>query len=127
LEKYKLCLKCEKNKIFPLDINKIDFNEDVELEIKTLYQNEEGIDGKRRNIENEMIRDGAIQIIGMGYGSTLDTDMYLVGICDDCLKSLQKSGLVLYYGSYIFYPKSAEMIEESKRLYLRRRNLDKLV
>jgi hypothetical protein len=121
------CLKCEKNKIFPLDINnEIDFNEDVELEIKTLYQNEE-INGRRKIIENEMIRDGAIQIIGMGYGSTLDTDMYLVGICDDCLKSLQKSGLVLYYGSYIFHPKSAEMIEESKRLYLRRRNLDKLV
>ena len=41
---------------------------------------------------------GIVQRISAGYGSLLDGDMYILAICDDCVKLKQ----LKYVGNYMF-------------------------
>lgn len=45
--------------------------------------------------------DGVITMISAGYGSKHDGDMYVFGICDDCIREKRDEHMV-YIGNYIF-------------------------
>ena len=45
---------------------------------------------------------GSVGRIDCGYGSSLDGDMFYIGICDDCLISKKEKEKVIYLGNYIF-------------------------
>jgi hypothetical protein len=125
------CLKCEKNKVHPRTSKGQKLATNLEEELDILYHvekvEEEGFTTKTRTVANGMTDDGDVSIISMGYGSNFDGDMYIIGICDDCIKSLRDSGLILFCGDYMFDHMSGERIDESKKLYIRRRNLDDLI
>lgn len=45
--------------------------------------------------------DGAVQVVTMGYGSRLDGDMYLLCICDRCIKRKYSAKKIRYKGDYL--------------------------
>ena len=45
-----------------------------------------------------MWSDGIVEKISAGYGSILDGNMYILAICDECVKSKQ----LKYVGNYMF-------------------------
>lgn len=121
------CLKCEKNNIHPRSDGGDRIASNVEEELDLLFFKSESPNGGTRTVQNGMTDNGDISIISMGYGSILDGDMYIIGVCDDCLKSLKENGLVIYYGNYMSLYMEKEEIEKSKKIYIRRRNLDDLI
>ena len=61
------------------------------------------LDGMPNDKEWEgMWDDGIVQKISAGFGSTLDGDMYVIAICDDCAKKKIEEGALLYVGNYMF-------------------------
>jgi len=46
--------------------------------------------------------DGTVGVVSMGYGSLLDGNMYLICVCDTCLKKKHKEGKIDLLGNYIF-------------------------
>ena len=49
--------------------------------------------------ENSMWDGGTVERIFMPYGSVLDGDIYVVGICDKCIE--KNKDKVIYMGDYI--------------------------
>lgn len=45
--------------------------------------------------------DGIAGRIEAGYGSTLDGNMYMIAICDDCARKAQTDGRLTYVDNYI--------------------------
>lgn len=43
---------------------------------------------------------GIVQKISAGYGSTLDGNVYLLAICDDCTKKKVEEGVLIYRGNF---------------------------
>lgn len=61
------------------------------------------LDGMPNDKEWEgMWNDGIVEKISAGYGSTLDGDMYVLAICDDCVRKKHNEGKLLYVGNYMF-------------------------
>jgi len=49
--------------------------------------------------ENSMWLDGIVGKVSAGYGSELDGDMYIIAICDDCIR--ENKDRVEYVGNYM--------------------------
>lgn len=111
------CICCKKDNVLPI--------------LHSIEETEEGMLWKKgnSNINNEMISNGIIHIIEAGYGSKYDCDKLIIAICDDCIKENLEDATLLYYDhTGAFYPDMIrEDIEKSKKVYRRRKNLDKLV
>jgi hypothetical protein len=45
--------------------------------------------------------DGTIDKIAANYGSELDGDMYVVALCDVCVRAKLKDGIIEYAGNYM--------------------------
>lgn len=48
-----------------------------------------------------MYLNGTVDRIAAGYGSCLDGDMYIVAICDECLKKLKEQNKIQFAGNYM--------------------------
>lgn len=44
--------------------------------------------------------EGIVTKISAGYGSCHDTDMFVIGICDECVTKKREDGTLLYVGNY---------------------------
>jgi hypothetical protein len=120
------CICCKKDKVKPNSRY-----EDLEEEYLLWKKETITVDGssKPSTINNAMIDDGIIHIIDAGFGSKHDGDRIILAICDDCIRENLEDATLLYFDNYMFYDNKFlnENIEESKRKYRRRKNLDKLV
>ena len=45
---------------------------------------------------------GIVEKINAGYGSVLDGNMYVIAICDECIKEKAKEGSATLVGNYMF-------------------------
>jgi hypothetical protein len=115
------CICCKENKVSP-------YEEDI-LWKKEIRLDASGSSIGTHNINNELVSDGIIQIIDAGYGSKHDTNQFIIAICDDCISENLNDGTILYYGNYMNYTNSNidKRIEDSKKIYKRRKNLDNLI
>lgn len=127
------CICCKRNNVLPMEIafpkNQADKNK---IEEDFLWKNEKvekASNGQPyyRTIENEMVNNGAIEIVNAGYGSTHDGDRILLAICDDCIKENLADGTLLYFSNYMTNIGVEGNVEKSKKIYQRRTRLDGLV
>jgi hypothetical protein len=118
------CICCDKNNVHP-DRNELSRNNKTESELLWL---DESVGDRKRTINNLMVTGGIIHIINAGYGSIHDGDMFILAICDECIKSKKSEASLLYYGNYMFndFVQDGD-VEKSKMLYNRRKNLDELL
>lgn len=124
------CICCKKNNVVPMEIetrgsnsNSVAKNSEEDL----LWKKEKSRD-QTFTINNEMVDGGIIHIIEAGYGSKHDGDQIIISICDDCIKENLEDATLLYFGDYMFPGEyTDELIEDSKKKYRRRKNLDGLV
>lgn len=65
--------------------------------------------------EEELWKNGTILKIQPGFGSILDTDTYLIGICDDCLEKARNNGNAIFLYDYI--SNSNEFDEKQRKKY----------
>ena len=128
------CICCKKNNVVPMEGLRgrgvVDAITDEKLtEEDMLWHKEKSKDGIYRNINNEMVDGGIIHIIEAGYGSKHDGDQIILAICDDCIKENLQDGTVLYFDNYMpgYRDLIEKDIENSKKIYRRRKNLDGLV
>ena len=49
---------------------------------------------KSEHPESGMWDGGVVEILPMPYGSRLDGDVYIFGLCDDCIEQKYKEGLI---------------------------------
>jgi hypothetical protein len=119
------CICCKKNNITPYD-PLMDGQLGTHKTEEELLWRDENRNGKNLTVDNEMINGGIIQIIHAGFGSLHDTDSFIIGICDSCIVENLSDGTLLLYksGDYVNPDKH---VEESKRNYRRRKNLDGLI
>ena len=54
--------------------------------------------------ESGMWNEGSVTKMTSNYGSDYDGDEYLIGVCDDCLETKIRQGMVKYLGNYMFPP-----------------------
>jgi len=120
------CICCKKNKVKPNQFDESLSEEDMIWKKENITVS--GIT-KQSNINNSMVNDGIIHIIEAGYGSKYDGDRIILAICDDCIKENLQDGTLLYFDNYMFSDESfiKEEVDNSKKIYLRRKNLDNLV
>lgn len=116
------CICCKKDKVKPNSR----YEDNLEEEDLLWKKETKTIDGasKPSTINNSMVDDGIIHIIDAGYGSKHDGDRIILAICDDCIKENLEDATLLYFDNYMFINQS---VEDSKRNYRRRKNLDELV
>jgi len=127
------CICCKKNNVVP-EIHSYTKKsmigaEDKLTEEDILWKDSKRPDGSLVNVNNEMIDNGIIHIIDAGYGSRFDGDQFIIAICDDCIKEKVQDATLLYYGNYMGYGNNMieDEVENSKKAYRRRKNLDKLI
>lgn len=114
------CICCKKDKVTPFDPL---MNSGVEEDL--LWRNEER-NGHKLTVDNQMVNSGIIQIIHAGFGSVHDTDSFIIAICDDCIiENLEDATLLLFKSGD--YNNPEEKVNESRRNFRRRKNLDDLV
>ena len=53
------------------------------------------IDSKYVDLEHGMWDGGTVEKIYMPYGSLLDGDIYILGICDDCIIKKTEEGTII--------------------------------
>jgi hypothetical protein len=127
------CICCKKNNVIPeihsYTKKSIIGAEDKLTEEDILWKDSKRPDGSLVNVNNEMIDNGIIHIIDAGYGSRFDGDQFIIAICDDCIKEKVQDATLLYYGNYMGYGNNMieDEVENSKKAYRRRKNLDKLI
>ena len=120
------CICCKKDIVKPMEVSKSDpslltgqTEEDILWgEFETDYNT-------TRNIDNEMIDGGIIQIITAGWVSNHDSDRFIIAICDNCIQENLDDGTLLLFqsGNYI---SPEEDLQKSKKIYRRRKRLDNL-
>ena len=114
------CICCKKNNVSPfVDSNLGETEEDL------LWRDTEK-NGRRLTINNDMVNNGIIHIIDAGYGSVNDGDQFIIAICDHCIKENIADGTLLLFRS-ADYINADKQVEESKKIWRRRKNLDNLV
>lgn len=87
---------------------------------------EELRNGRTLTVDNEMVNGGIVQLIHAGFGSTHDTDSFIIAICDSCIaENLEDATLLLFRSGHWNEPE--KHVNESKKKYRRRKNLDGLV
>lgn len=122
------CICCKKDKVKP---NSRPYEDNLEEEDLLWKKETITIDGtsKPSTINNLMVDDGIIHIIDAGYGSNHDGDRIILAICDDCIRENLEDATLLYFDNYMFNGDKFinQSVEDSKRNYRRRKNLDKLV
>ena len=121
------CICCKQPKIFP-DNNYVD---EGSTEEELLWKKETvEMEGQKipYTINNSMVNGGIIHIIDAGYGSKHDGDRFIIAICDDCIKENLEDSTLLYFDNYMFKGDGwvGDEIENSKKKYRRRKNLDNL-
>lgn len=123
------CICCERNIIKPGDSpwSNGSTEEDYIWNTRQYDSSDENI--LYEKAENRMWNDGIVANISAGYGSTLDGNMYVIAICDECTRKKHQEGIIAYTGDYLIsdIDYNNEMVEESKKLWRRDQNLDKLV
>jgi len=68
------------------------------------------------HISSQTMWDGGIvQEISAGYGSVLDCDVYLIGICDDCIKIKRAEGSAIYL--YDYMSGEGKRVKENRKEY----------
>ncbi len=129
------CICCKQDKI-EQDRNHTDLSEEDyiwSVEKKELKTQEEidyfGTKVLVTNTNNRMWSGGIVHIIDAGYGSSHDTDKFVIAICDDCITKESQDGTLLYHGNYMSSDSdwTQKEVDKSKQAYRRRKNLDKLV
>lgn len=115
------CISCQKNNVTPSNFNSQSTEEEI------LWKNEV-TPNSSININNQMIDNGIIHIIEAGYGSRHDGSKIIIAICDDCIDKNLSDGTILFFDDYMFMDKEhvERDINESKKTYRRRKNLDNL-
>lgn len=129
------CICCKKNNIKPSPIadNESKMTEEEFLwssDSKELDENGRKYYGKSvlvTNVNNRLWDGGVVQIIDAGYGSSHDTDQFIIGICDDCISKELETGNLLFYNNYMSPGMVKDDIEKSKSKFRRNKNLDDLV
>ena len=87
---------------------------------------EEYRNGRTLTVDNEMVNGGIVQLIHAGFGSAHDTDSFIIAICDSCIaENLEDATLLLFRSGHWNEPE--KHVNESKKKYRRRKNLDGLV
>lgn len=124
------CICCNKNNVIPYDgsykLGSDPHHPEV-TEEDLLWKKDKTTDGKYKTINHSMIEGGIIHIIDAGYGSMHDGDQIIIAICDDCITDKLKDGTLLYFDNYMGSSWVTKNVDESKKIYRRRKNLDKLV
>ena len=119
------CICCKQNKPTPYDPLMDGQIGTYKTEEELLWR-EEIRNGRTLTIDNEMVNGGIIQIIHAGFGSMHDTDSFIIAICDSCIvENLNDGTLLLYKSGHYINPE--KYVEDSKKTYRRRKNLDDLV
>lgn len=78
--------------------------------------------------ENRMWLDGVIGNISAGYGSVHDGDMFVIAICDKCIKEKKDTGVLAYTGNYMFKGEVVQQdIDKYRKIWRRNNNLDELL
>jgi len=119
------CICCKQDKPTPYDPLMDGQIGTYKTEEELLWR-EEIRNGRTLTINNEMVNGGIIQIIHAGFGSMHDTDSFIIAICDSCIvENLNDGTLLLYKSGHYINPE--KYVEDSKKTYRRRKNLDDLV
>lgn len=118
------CICCKKDKITPYDPIMDGQLGKYKTEEELLWRDEVK-NGRPLTINNEMVNDGIIQTIDAGFGSIHDTDVFIIAICDECIKENLEDGTLLLFRSGDLNPE--KHVEKSKKIYRRRKNLDGLI
>ena len=118
------CICCKKDKITPYDPIMDGQLGKYKTEEELLWRDEVK-NGRSITINNEMVNDGIIQTIDAGFGSIHDTDVFIIAICDECIKENLEDGTLLLFRSGDLNPE--KHVEKSKKIYRRRKNLDGLI
>lgn len=81
------------------------------------------------NPNSQMWDGGSVQEISAGYGSSLDGDLFYLGICDECTKDGYKNGRLRYVGDYIHHicKFSEEELKKQDEMRNREKNLNDLI
>lgn len=110
------CICCKKDSVFPEEIDRGSLEEEI------LWDKNDKNDYKAT-------KGGIIQKVSAGYGSIFDGDRIILAICDDCIKENIQDGTLLFFDNYFSYNSFfvEDHIEKSKKVYRRRKNLDKLI
>jgi hypothetical protein len=91
-----------------------------------LLWREELRNGRTLTVDNEMVNGGIVQLIYAGFGSAHDTDSFIIAICDNCIaENLEDATLLLFKSGHYINPE--KHVNDSKKKYRRRKNLDGLV
>jgi hypothetical protein len=91
-----------------------------------LLWREELRNGRTLTVDNEMVNGGIVQLIHAGFGSAHDTDSFIIAICDNCIaENLEDATLLLFRSGHYINPE--KHVNDSKKKYRRRKNLDGLV
>lgn len=102
------------------------------LDTKELEENVVFSSLKNHKAENQMWIDGIVANISAGYGSNQDGSMFVIAICDVCIKEKMEDGTIAYLGDYMFGQGGInktiqdEYIEKYRKIWRRRNNLDYL-
>ncbi len=107
------CICCKKHNVLPTDT----IWGDTKISEEELLWHDDQFD----DINSKMISDGIISTIHARYGSSHDTDTFIIAICDECISENLEDATLLLRNS--FYK---DEVEKSKQLYRRRKNLDEL-
>jgi len=54
-----------------------------------------------QTVDHQGFGDGMATNISAGFGSTLDCNVYMIAICDDCARQKQKEGRLTYVYNYM--------------------------
>lgn len=125
------CICCEKNIIKPGYPDSDMSEEDYIWSIRRYGKDNERIE----KAENRSWRDGLVANVSAGYGSKYDGSMYVIAICDNCIEKKHNSGVIAFIGDYLedfddfsnYGSFISNMINESKKIWRRDQNLDKLL
>lgn len=126
------CICCERNVVKPTFSGSLRDGENQILNEedyiwKTTHHGE---NRTMEKAENRMWDDGIVSNIAAGYGSKHDGSMYVISICDECIDKKQNDGIIAFVGDYLFANHvdfTDGLINESKKLWRRDQNLDKLI
>ena len=91
---------------------------------------DESITDRKHKLESGMYRNAVVDSIAAGYGSSHDTDIYYIAVCDDCTTEALEDGRLAYKSNYMSMRPIKEDIEKWDAGYdkrLRDVNIDDLL
>ena len=126
------CIFCQKDKIKHYETDSSISEEQAIFDVEKTDLNEEAQKYYKKNklitdANSRMWHGGIVNIITAGYGSSHDTDQYVIAMCDDCVTEKEANGVLLYHSNYMSPAYGEESKEKSKSLYRRNKNLDDLL